>query len=118
LWGREIRQRIADMLPLFRGWRIIEGDYTKAPNIEATFFVDPPYQSTGDRYQPGARDLDFAKLGEWCLRRKGQVIVCERFDATWLNGLKRLGQLSAIGGHAGGKRVNVEKFRELNQWTF
>jgi hypothetical protein len=57
------------------------GDYTDAPDIEATWFIDPPYEGvTGYGNEP----LDYAALAEWVLSRRGQVIVCEGAQGSWL----------------------------------
>ena len=80
-WGTYARQRIADQVPRIRHWRLIEGDYRLAPDIEATWFVDPPY--TGSRHyraSPG----DYGALATWCRARTGQTIVCEQKGARWL----------------------------------
>lgn len=83
-WGPVLRARLASQVDKIRHWQIIEGDYTQAPDIEATWFVDPPYQRLGSKYRHGARDIDFAALGVWCRARRGQVIVCENEGADWL----------------------------------
>ena len=61
-----------------------QGDYRQAPDIEATWFIDPPYQTVKDGYRHGPATIDFAELAEWCMTRKGQVIVCEGPGAEWL----------------------------------
>lgn len=72
----------ADKAPISH-WQLTEGDYTAAPDIEATWFIDPPYNCPAGRfYQVGA--LDYAALATWCQSRQGQVIVCEQAGATWL----------------------------------
>lgn len=91
-------RRIASALPHAKGRvEVIHGDYTQAPDVEATWFIDPPYQVNG-RAQAGtdrpqgmgyARDcdsstIDYAALAAWCRTRQGQVIVCEQAGATWL----------------------------------
>lgn len=81
-WGPQIRERIASQVDHVRHWRLIEGDYTDAPDVEATWFVDPPYASAGKHY-PTQPD-DFTALGTWCQARRGQVMVCENVGATWL----------------------------------
>ena len=64
---------------------VIEGDYTDAPDIEATWFIDPPYQYRGGRkYPQGSDAIDYTRLAEWCQTRRGQVIVCEAEPADWL----------------------------------
>jgi len=75
-------KRIATMVPLIQHWRIIHGDYSEAPDIEATWFVDPPYQGLRRGY--AYRGIDYDALGAWCMARRGQVIVCERDGAAWL----------------------------------
>lgn len=86
-------QQIAAVHPYVKDRvEIIEGDYRKAPNIKATWFIDPPYhvagraQLRGMGYAEGCNSasLDYPKLGEWCQTRKGQTIVCEQDGATWL----------------------------------
>ena len=58
------------------------GDYTEAPDIEATWFIDPPYQDVRDGYRHC--DIDYEALAEWCLSRQGQVIICEGSAGSWL----------------------------------
>jgi hypothetical protein len=86
-------RQIAAVLPHVKGRvEIIEGDYSNAPDIEATWFIDPPYhvdgrpQSRGMGYAEGcnSHSLDYAALAEWCRDRRGQKIVCEQEGATWL----------------------------------
>jgi len=83
-WGEMIRARIASQLHLIRHWKIIHGDYTKAPDIEATWFVDPPYQKAGKYYRYGSRGFDYDALAAWCMTRNGLAIVCENEGADWL----------------------------------
>lgn len=86
---------IAHQVEAIRHWKVIEGDYTAAPNVRATWFIDPPYQVAGAidrrpgarnrvRYPCGADDLDFSALAGWCRERQGQALVCENVGATWL----------------------------------
>lgn len=67
-----------------KGWEIIEGDYHNAPDIEATWFIDPPYQRIAHGYRNTRAGIDFTELGEWCRSRRGQTIVCEEDSADWL----------------------------------
>lgn len=74
----KVRRRVLKNLHKVAHWTIIEGDYTQAPDIEATWFIDPPYAGVSGGYNGfGAERIDFPKLGEWCLSRRGQIIVCE-----------------------------------------
>lgn len=87
-------RQIATVLPHAKGRvEIVHGDYSDAPDIEATWFIDPPYHglgtavdSRGMGYAEGCdvRSLDYSALAEWCGGRKGQMIVCEQDGAVWL----------------------------------
>lgn len=81
-WGAHIRERVAAQVYRIRHWRLIEGDYSDAPDVEATWFVDPPYIGAGKHYP--SKVPDFSSLAEWCRTREGQVMVCENVGATWL----------------------------------
>lgn len=83
-WSEAHRERCARQLAAIRHWQVIEGDYTAAPDIEATWFVDPPYQAAGVHYLHASTRIDFAALGGWCRARRGQVIACEAEGADWL----------------------------------
>lgn len=76
---------IAKNLHKIRHWEIHNRDYRDAPNLEATWFIDPPYQGdAGTGYRYGSPLLDYSDLSSWCQNRKGQTIVCESGSATWL----------------------------------
>ena len=79
-----IRQRIAGEIHKVKHWTIDEGDYRDAPDIKATWFIDPPYQKIVHGYGNTRDSLDFYMLGDWCVDRSGQVIVCEESGADWL----------------------------------
>lgn len=82
-WGKVIRKRIADQVDLIRHWKIVKESYTSLQNKKASWFVDPPYNnSAGKEYR--FHDIDYTQLSDWCLSRKGQVIVCENAGADWL----------------------------------
>jgi hypothetical protein len=84
-WGTGVRERIASQLHAIRHWTITQGDYRDAGDVEATWFIDPPYQGrAGKRYVHGSDAIDYADLGAWCKSRPGQVIVCENVGADWL----------------------------------
>lgn len=83
-WTDATRRRVAEQVTHIRRWRMTEGDYTEAPDIEATWFIDPPYQIAGRHYVHGPSKINYAELADWCRTRRGQVIVCEQDGATWL----------------------------------
>lgn len=89
-WGAEVRARLVAQCPLIRHWDIALGGYDSCPDILATWEVDPPYQgnrgaNTRSTYGAGrSRGVDFAALAQWCVGRRGEVIVHEQAGATWL----------------------------------
>ncbi len=60
---------------------VIHGDYIEAPDVEATWHIDPPYQHQGRYFH---NDIDFGSLATWVYSRRGQVMVCEASPADWL----------------------------------
>ena len=75
-------KRIAKMIPLISHWDITQKHFKDMPDVEGTWFIDPPYQNGGIYYnQP---KINYNELSEWCQSRKGQVIVCENGSANWL----------------------------------
>lgn len=81
-WGPAIKQRIIQQAPFIRHWQICSGSYRSLPNVEATWFIDPPYQHGAGYY--AFSDIDYAELADWVRSRRGQVIVCEGGNADWL----------------------------------
>ena len=81
-WTPALRARVANQVEQIRHWIVIEGDYTLAPDMQATWFVDPPYNNKAGSYYVHS-DVDYADLASWCKSREGQVIVCENEGATW-----------------------------------
>jgi 16S rRNA G966 N2-methylase RsmD len=75
---------ISDNIHKIKHWTFIQGEYTVAPDIEATWFIDPPYQYGGEYYRYSNKHIDFINLGKWSMNRNGQVIVCENDKADWL----------------------------------
>lgn len=90
-----VRRRILRSLPRIKHWDIRHGTYHDAPDIEATWFIDPPYSvhnlgytsltsASGNAYRHGAQGINYEHLAEWCQTRDGQTIVCEQAPANWL----------------------------------
>ena len=83
VWSPRTRSRLSLLCARIKHWKVTLGSYDSAPDVEATWFVDPPYQSpVGDVYPH--KIADYARLGAWCRGRKGQVIACDGPGATWL----------------------------------
>jgi hypothetical protein len=81
-WGERSKTRIARQTNAVKHWEVRCGDYSTAPDTEATWFVDPPYQCGGHKYRKS--DIDRKALAVWARARRGDVIVCEQAGATWL----------------------------------
>ncbi len=89
---RPMVNRVASVVDRCRHFEVAAADYTAAPDIEATWFIDPPYQARGGRwdrtrggrYRHPNRDIDYAALADWSRARRGQVVVCDQEGADWL----------------------------------
>ncbi|MFK5969568.1 MAG: hypothetical protein QM487_05535 [Candidatus Marithrix sp.] len=95
----EISKRVfADNLYKIKHWKIINSDYSEAPDIMATWFIDPPYKGeSGMGYRYSSKLIDYEQLSKWILQRKGEVIVCEGQYADYLP-FKPLLDLKGIAG--------------------
>lgn len=82
-WGDRARARIAQWVPRIKHWRATEGTWSDAPDVAATWFVDPPYQTAAGRHYRHS-SIDYAGLGDWVTARRGQVIACDQVGADWL----------------------------------
>lgn len=109
----QVRRRIAATADRARRWQVSLGDYSTAPDVEATWFIDPPYQPSkfgaGAFYRKGADGLDYEALAEWCRSRRGQVIVCEQSPARWLPFRPLIRQSNGVAtpGGVGTRRVEL-----------
>lgn len=84
-WSAKNSERHASQLHQIRDWEVIHGDYRSAPNIEATWHIDPPYiHNAHGHSEYGTPMLDYQELAEWCKSRRGQVMVHEQHGADWL----------------------------------
>lgn len=75
----EISKRVmAANVHKVKHWELLVGDYSIAPDIEATWFIDPPYrESPGEGYAHSSANLDYTTLSRWARLRRGQLICCE-----------------------------------------
>ncbi len=60
--NQNLLKNIARSLYKIRHWQFKHADYLDAPNIEATWFIDPPYFKGGEHYIHNTKDLDFVLL--------------------------------------------------------
>lgn len=96
-WGARAKERIAGQLHLIAEWEVRQADFRECPDVEATWFVDPPYMDKGRFYRTGFDD--FEALGRWTRERRGLVIACEGPDADWLP-FKEMGSFKSTTGKA------------------
>ncbi len=99
-WGPPVRERIASQVEQIRHWQILEGSYETAPSLEATWFLDPPYQRAGKKYR--CHKVDFEHLAEWSRQRRGFTMVCENVGAEWLP-FEPFLVLRSLAGRRGGR---------------
>jgi site-specific DNA-adenine methylase len=84
-WGDAAKIRVARAVQRIKHWTADLSSYDDLENVEATWFVDPPYQGDcGKCYKKSNSDFDYGKLAEFCRSRSGQVIVCDQVSADWL----------------------------------
>jgi site-specific DNA-adenine methylase len=102
----EISKRVmAASVHKVKHWTLLIGDYTAAPDIDATWFIDPPYKAAaGQGYAHGSNDLDYDKLAAWCLSRRGQLICCEGESGDYLP-FRRLLTLPGVAGKLSEERM-------------
>ena len=85
-WNEKNRLKLSQDVNKVKHWQIINNDYTSIENIEATWFIDPPYQGNGGKYyKHGNKGFDYEFLSEWSLNRNGEIIVCENSEANWMD---------------------------------
>jgi 16S rRNA G966 N2-methylase RsmD len=82
----EISKRVfAANLHKIKHWKIINADYSEAPDVTATWFIDPPYKgNSGMGYRYSSQLIDYIGLSQWALKRKGEIIFCEGKEADYL----------------------------------
>jgi len=83
-WQATKLKKAANNLEKIRHWKIYNDTFENCENIEATWFIDPPYQFGGEHYKESSKNLNFQELSNWCKSRQGQVIVCENTKADWM----------------------------------
>jgi hypothetical protein len=85
-WQRH-KKYLIDNSYKVKHWKIYNKSYNELSNIEATWFIDPPYKYGGQYYHSSANNkhINYVELADWCKNRKGAVIVCENDKADWLD---------------------------------
>jgi site-specific DNA-adenine methylase len=83
VWGPAVKKRLSIQVEKIRNWRVCNEDFSKAPDMRATWFIDPPYVTTA-RNTYKFKDVDYAKLAAFSLDRTGLVINCDDISAKYL----------------------------------
>lgn len=85
-WGRH-KKYLIDNIHKVNHWKIYNKSYVDIENIEATWFIDPPYKYGGEYYHSSTNNshINYNELAEWCKNRNGQIIVCENSKADWMD---------------------------------
>jgi site-specific DNA-adenine methylase len=79
------KKYMADNLYKIKHWQIICADYSEAPDIEATWFIDPPYkEDSGKGYRYSSDLIDYEHLAQWAKNRQGEIIFCEGSHGDYL----------------------------------
>ena len=79
----KVRRKLLEVIPEVSTWRVTNLPYNDLMNVEATWFIDPPYSGeAGRRYRTD--NVNYEELAWWCLNRRGEVIVAENLGADWL----------------------------------
>lgn len=119
-WGEHVRERVASQVSLIKSWEVREGSYEDLdPMMEATWFIDPPYQVGGKHYR--CSEVDFESLGIWCASLTGLVVVCEAKGADWmpfevLGAQKAMSKKGAEKGHFVEEVVYVQRDGFYVKW--
>ena len=92
------KRYMASSIHKIKHWEIVHGDYTDSPDIEATWFIDPPYKGdAGLGYGYNSKNMDYQQLADWIQERKGEVICCEGEYGDYLP-FVRLTDMNGVGG--------------------
>ena len=82
-WGPRVKARLIDQKPLIAKWTVEQMCYSKIPDMDAHWHIDPPYSGpAGGEYEHS--EIDYKHLAQWCRERTGAVDVCENEGADWL----------------------------------
>lgn len=100
---------MAENLYKIKHWQIICDDYSASPDIEATWFIDPPYKGEGGMgYRHSSAMMDYEALARWVRFRKGEVICCEGAEGDYLP-FEKLLSLPGIAGKRSEEKIFYEK---------
>jgi len=103
-WKHNTIDKLKFWMPKLCHWKITNKDYISMENVEATWFVDPPYNNdSGKIYKTNI--VNYSELSKWCLSRKGFIVVCEDYGANWLPFIKTKKAPGLQSKHRSTKRI-------------
>lgn len=74
-WTENTRARVAEEFHNIKHWKVCDDAFQLMnSDVEATWFVDPPYQMN---YQYRSKPIDYTNLATQVNKLNGQIIVCE-----------------------------------------
>jgi hypothetical protein len=115
MWSEMVRARISRQVGQIKHWKIKQEPYDCAPDIEAHWHVDPPYQGNAHGFQEyKCKAPDFEKLGTWCRSRRGDITVHEQHGATWLP-FQTLKSSNSTASSANGETVKAHEVYWTNE---
>ena len=102
----EISRRVfAENLHKVKHWKIHCNDYQFAPDITATWFIDPPYKDEqGMGYHHSSAAINYRELADWARMRKGEVIFCEGKSGEYLP-FEPLIELKGVAGKTSSEKM-------------
>lgn len=84
VWDIKRREFVAQTSELVKHWQIHQKSYADIENMDACWFIDPPYECKAGRAYKHNK-IDYTHLAGWCKSRTGQVQVCENSNSQkWL----------------------------------
>jgi len=82
-WSETIKLRLARQVERIRHWKIVEGTWEDAPDIERIGMSTRLIRTRRDGCT-FTMVVNRRELAKWCKRRRGYVQVCESDGAKWL----------------------------------
>lgn len=111
-WEISRRVMLEDLYKI-KHWEIINGDYTEAPDVEATWFIDPPYKGdAGMGYRFGSNTINYQALALWAKARRGEVIFCEGAEGDYLP-FRPLVNLKGVAGKVSKEVVYLQNCKNI-----
>ena len=81
----QYKPRFTVILPIVARWKITNLDYRQLDDVDGCWLIDPPYNNVaGRKYEFKLPPEAYPQLAEWCLNRRGHLLVTEQTGSPWL----------------------------------